>query len=205
LINIIFESPDILAVDKPSGYLSIPGRSDDSIPVLKTELEKKYGKLWIVHRLDIETSGVMIWAKNADAHRKLSLLFEKHEIKKTYLCIIQGEPPAPNFKVSEPLEGKKSLTRFEVLSQKSDQGLTWCLLRAQPQTGRFHQIRKHLAHLKLPIMGDTLYGAPKNKLVQRVALHAESLSIPDFGDWKAPLPDDFAGWLSELGLKDPQS
>jgi len=200
---------DWLVVDKPSGWLSIEGRAPAQRPdpskqfVVVTWLKEAPASpvqgqaLWIVHRLDRETSGVMIFARTAEAHRKLCQAFEKRETKKTYECLAAGKPSLPFFKIDQPIEGAPSLTQVEVIRQ----GALGFHARVHLFTGRRHQIRIHLASRGHPLWGDPRYQGPtilSGQAIARVALHARVLEIPGVGRFEAPLPEDFEFWLKEV-------
>ncbi len=197
--EMIFESSDWLVLNKPAGWLTIPGRGEGRLetPVVSEWAEKKFGKVWVVHRLDVDTSGVLLMTKNEDAHRSANIWFEKHDVKKTYEFLAQGISPMPMFKCREPIEGRPSTTQFEVLIQYGQVFFG----RAIPLTGRRHQIRIHLSKAGFPLLGDTQYGGPKllhEMTFDRVALHARQLELPGGLKFEAPLPKDFDQWLKEL-------
>jgi len=218
-IPVLFEDGDLLAIEKPSGLLTSPDRYDPNRPNLMKllhagiEQQKPWAKernltyLANAHRLDFETSGVILLAKNKPALVTLANLFGSEKPAKTYVALAWGTPPAKNFEVDAKLaphavkvgqmvvsakSGKKSKTLFEVLEQYSH----CCLVRCTPLTGRTHQIRIHLKHAGFPIVGDELYGGKKlwlsrlkrdfrlkpgreeRPLMARVALHAEELTLP---------------------------
>ena len=218
-IPVLFEDGDFLALDKPAGLLTSPDRYDADRPNLMKllhagiEQQKPWTKernltyLANAHRLDFETSGVILLAKNKPALVALANLFGSEKPLKRYVALAWGAPPAKNFEVDaklaphpvrpgqmrvDPKGGKKSKTEFEVLEQYSD----WCLLRCTPLTERTHQIRIHLKHAGFPIVGDELYGGKmlwlsrlkkdfrlkpgreERPLISRVALHAEELTVP---------------------------
>lgn len=205
---IIFENDDFIGLNKPSGLLSIPDRKGTDIS-LKVLLKEKYGDIFIVHRLDKETSGLIVFAKNESAHRHLSIQFELRQTKKIYKGLVIGslmdkkgtinypikEHPALNGTMIVHRNGKESLTDYEVLE---DFGIySW--LQFQIHTGRTHQIRVHLKEKGHPIVCDALYGDGKPVLVSaikskynlskeeeeerpilnRLALHAFQLSFKD--------------------------
>ncbi len=205
---ILYADPSLLVVDKPAGMLSIPDGYDHGVPYLGRVLEPWYGRLWVVHRLDKETSGVMVFARNAEVHRKLNIQFSEHQISKTYHAIISGQPDWDEKVADIPLrsnvgrrnrtavdiaKGKLSLTRFRVLERYP--GHT--LLEAKPETGRTHQIRAHLYDFGFTILSDPLYGFEEISLfMSRLALHARSLTFwhPTTGEmvtYEAPYPQDF--------------
>lgn len=195
-------TPDWCVVNKPSGCLTrAPDRpvAGDDRPVLRVELERELGrKLWVVHRLDFETTGVLLYALNAEAHRRGSLAFEKHQMKKEYRALVAGSGSlAPVFKVNEPIEARAAVTQFEV-KKRFPNGVFEVL--ARPLTGRRHQIRVHLASRGFPILGDVQYGGPRvfgGVDFLRVALHAETLMLPTGEKFVAPLPLDFTQWLEK--------
>ena len=170
--------------------------------------------MWIVHRLDKVTSGVMVFARDADTHRALNRQFEKHEAEKVYHAIVEGNPRWDEKITKFPLRvnvghkhrtvvasrdrnGKPSETRFKVLKQFQAQA--W--VEASPMTGRTHQIRIHASALGHPLLGDVLYGASESKFIARPALHAYSLTIELNGTratFTAPYPDDFRMTLERL-------
>jgi RluA family pseudouridine synthase len=217
-IPVLFEDGDLLALDKPAGLLTSPDRLDAARPSLMKLLhagieqqkpwarERGLAYLANAHRLDLDTSGVILLAKNKPALVALADLFGSEKPQQKYVALAWGHPPEGNFEVDaklaphplkigqmrvDPRNGKKSRTQFEVLEQYSD----WCLLRCAPLTGRPHQIRIHLKHAGFPVVGDELYGGKmlwlsrlkkdfrlkpgreERPLMSRVALHAEELTL----------------------------
>jgi RluA family pseudouridine synthase len=218
-IPILFEDAHLLALDKPAGLLTSPDRYDASRPSLMKllldgiaagkpwALERGLAWLSIAHRLDFETSGVILLAKNKAALVALADLFGSEKPLRKYVALAWGDPPAKHFEVDaklaphpvkpgqmrvDPREGRKSRTEFEVLEQFSE----WTLLHCRPLTDRAHQIRVHLRHAGFPVVADELYGGKKlwlsrlkkdfrlkpgreeRPLISRTALHAEELSLP---------------------------
>jgi tRNA pseudouridine32 synthase/23S rRNA pseudouridine746 synthase len=213
--NILYSDSDLLVVDKPAGVLSIPDGYDRAVPYMGRLLEPSYGRLWVVHRLDKDTSGVMAFARNADAHRILSNQFSGHQVLKTYHAIISGDPDWDEKLLDLPLRsnvgrrnrtavdiggGKSARTIFRVLERFSGHAL----LSAQPETGRTHQIRAHLYDLGYSILSDELYGHGQiSPFIGRLALHASSLTFwhPTTGvliTFEAPYPSDFELGVSQL-------
>jgi len=211
----LYSDSDILVVDKPAGVLSIPDGYDRAVPYMGRLLEPSFGRLWVVHRLDKDTSGVMIFARNAEAHRALSNQFSAHQVSKTYHAIIEGQPEWGEKWLDLPLrsnvgrrnrttvdigEGKPARTFFRVLERFQK----YALLEAKPETGRTHQIRAHLYDLGFYILSDPLYGHGQiSPLIGRLALHARSISIwhPTTGvmiHFEAPYPQDFDWGMSQL-------
>jgi 23S rRNA-/tRNA-specific pseudouridylate synthase len=208
--EIIASTDRWLVVAKPAGWLTIPGRASSQgvkYPVLQEWAEKAHGgKLWVVHRIDLETSGVLLFAKNAESHRVANQWFEKHEVKKAYDFLAQGSPTTPIMKASDPIEGKPSVTQLEV--KERFQGAF--LGRATPLSGRRHQIRIHLSKKGHPILGDVEYGGPKNLEIPgsdnqieigRVALHAAKLELPSKEKFEANWPEDFQSWVDRLRVE----
>lgn len=178
-IETLYEDEDIIVVNKPTGVLVIPDRFDENQPSLNKVLEEKLKtKVWVVHRLDRETSGVVLFAKNEDAHKYLSQLFEKHEIGKFYAGIVHGkllqeqgsidaaiiEHPVIKGKMITAKKGKASLTDYRVVEQWP----LYALVQFQIHTGRTHQIRVHMQSLGHPIICDPLYGDGKPFLVSTI-------------------------------------
>jgi 23S rRNA-/tRNA-specific pseudouridylate synthase len=186
-------------VSKPAGWLTIPGRGTD-LPVLTEWAEKAYGeKLWVVHRIDRDTSGVVLFAKNAPSHRQANLWFENHQVRKSYDFLAAGNPTLPILKLSEPIEGRPSVTQIEVKERFESTFLG----RATPLSGRRHQIRIHLSKKGFPILGDTEYGGPTSLQkpvleITRVALHAAKLELPGGEKFEAAWPEDFQAWVEAL-------
>ena len=205
---IIAETENWVALNKPSGLLSIPDREGKEIS-LKVLLKEKYGDIYTVHRIDKDTSGLIIFAKNEVAHKHLSKQFEERHTKKIYQGLVLGSPalsngsidasimehPAQNGTMIVHRKGKEALTDYEVLA---DFGI-YALVQFRIHTGRTHQIRVHMKDLGYPIVCDPLYGdgkplllsaikskfkLSKNELEERpilgrLALHAFQLSFTD--------------------------
>jgi RluA family pseudouridine synthase len=201
---VLWTDDAILVVNKPPGLLTLPDGYNPDLPHLATILEPLYGPIWIVHRLDKETSGVLVLARNAAAHRDLNTQFEKRQISKTYHALAAGNPEWEEKSVKLALQpdgdrkhrtvidarfGKNSITHLRVVKRFR----AYTLIEAVPETGRTHQIRAHLAGEGFPIAGDALYGdgegvflsrvkpdyrqgkIPEKAILDRLALHARSL------------------------------
>lgn len=189
-------------VAKPAHWLSVAGRESPekrSKPqgVVRQWLEHTLGHpVFVVHRLDLETSGVMLFAKDAQSHRELNHAFEKHTVKKEYWALCAGQLRQPTMRVDLPIEGRKSLTQFESVAVS---GAEYCRVRARPLTGRRHQIRIHLQSIGCPIWGDTTYGGPRTvggTEIARVALHAARIELPTGEAYECAPPADWAAWAS---------
>ena len=213
-MQIIHRDNHILVINKPAGIPVLPDGWDKDAPYLVKMLEEEHGKIWIVHRLDKVTSGVMVFALDKKTHRSLNMQFENREANKIYHAIMEGEPNW-NEKVTRfPLRanvgkrhrtavddkhGKPSETRFRVLKRYQ----SGALVEAQPMTGRTHQIRVHAYALGHPLLGDILYDGEETMLISRPALHAYSLTIthPATNErvtFKAERPPDFETALEQL-------
>lgn len=167
---ILEEDENLVAINKPSGLLTIPDREGKEIS-LKQILKNKYGDIFTVHRLDKDTSGVVVFAKNEEAHKELSQQFENRETKKFYNGLVMGIPLQKSGVINEPIaehpskkglmtvykKGKESITEYEVL--ENFRLYSWMQFRIL--TGRTHQIRVHMKHLGHPIVCDELYGDGK--------------------------------------------
>jgi 23S rRNA-/tRNA-specific pseudouridylate synthase len=161
-------------------------------PVISDWAKKRHGTLWTVHCLDLETSGVLLFARSEESHRLASRWFAGHEVRKTYECLAAGSPQAPVFRVQSPIEGSHCVTQVEVRERFPDVFLG----RVSPLTGRRQQIRIHLSSEGFPLLGDVRYGG--KSCVPRVALHALRLELPSRERFEAPWPADFEGWVGAL-------
>jgi tRNA pseudouridine32 synthase / 23S rRNA pseudouridine746 synthase len=209
-VSVLFENDDFLAAAKPEGILSISQTGEKGLPDF---LRDHYaGKLFPVHRLDRGASGVIIFAKNPEAHRDLNGQFDRREVNKTYLALVDGVPASNRGQINAPLRefgsgrmgvdpkrGKPSTTGWKV-AERFD-GAT--LLRVSPSTGRRHQIRAHLYHIGHPILGDLRYGEKARQAkFPRLMLHALSLEFAlrsgERATVEAPAPPSFEAVLADL-------
>lgn len=175
--HIIFENDQFIAINKPAGVLSIPDRKQ-SEPSLKDFLLKEYGTIYTVHRLDKGTSGVIVFAKNEDAHKQLSKLFEGREVSKFYNGLVHGVPSPESGTIDEPImehfakngkmivhaKGKASVTDYETL--ESFRLFSW--MKFQIHTGRTHQIRVHMQNLGNSIVCDEYYGTAEPVYISKI-------------------------------------
>ncbi|MBQ0051797.1 MAG: RluA family pseudouridine synthase [Treponema sp.] len=205
--TVIYNDDDIVVLNKRSGLLIAADRYDEDAPRLDLEAEKEFGKLFAVHRIDKDTSGCVIYAKNPEAHRNLSMQFENREVEKTYHALVLGHPLWEEKKVDAKLlvdgdnrhrtivsktHGKVAITDFKNLGNCGP--YSW--IEAKPHTGRTHQIRVHLQSLGISIVCDPLYSgnqhpvklseikkrwngneAEERPLLSRLALHAYKLTV----------------------------
>lgn len=203
-IQILWQDEHLIAVNKQAGMLSIPDRWNSAIPSLLSELRKTIKEVFIIHRLDRETSGVILFAKNAMAHKKVSVQFENKNARKVYDVLVQGhfmnkeglieggiaEDKAVKGKMMAHPKGKASQTFYRVME-------TWgkiAYIQVQPLTGRTHQIRVHLQDIGHPLLVDPLYGGSnafllssikrkyknaddEKPLLSRVSLHSRKLTF----------------------------
>lgn len=203
-VEIVFEDDAIIVLNKQPGLLVLPDLYDKSLPNIADILNSELGQIFIVDRIDKETSGLIVFAKTADAHAVLNGQFERREVLKTYLAIVLGELSQKDGTIDLPLSedsegrtmrvdrktGRESITEYTVLEQFAG----YAFLGARPKTGRMHQIRIHLRELGTPILADGLYGngtgfflshvkagyksdGEEKPLLARPALHAARLSF----------------------------
>lgn len=203
-LDIIHMDHEILVVNKPSGLLSVPGKGDHLADCLIARLQAAFPEVLLVHRLDRDTSGVMVFALTPHAQRHLGLQFEKRQVKKTYVARVWGDVQEDTGTVDLPLivdwpnrprqhvdfeKGKPAVTDWKVLKRE---GAT-TRMRLFPQTGRSHQLRVHMLELGHPICGDPFYAEGPARDFPRLMLHAESLRFrhPDGGkgmNFRAKVP-----------------
>ncbi len=176
-LSIIFENDAFVAVNKPAGMLTIPDR-EQSEKSLKEFLLDKYGSIFTVHRLDRDTSGIVLFAKNEQAHKYFSRLFEERKIEKYYLGIVLGNPSEKSGLIDAPIaehpvnkgmmtihrNGKESSTEYQVLESHNN----FSLVSFQLHTGRTHQIRVHAKSIGHPLACDILYGDGKPVLLSSI-------------------------------------
>jgi tRNA pseudouridine32 synthase/23S rRNA pseudouridine746 synthase len=221
MLPVLHEDADLVAVAKPPGRVVIPGRGPAE-PTVRQEAEAALGRLWVVHRLDRGTSGVLLFARNAAAHRAVNLAFDRHQVEKRYLAVVRGDLPersrvevgiAPGrrgrMRAAAPGDprAKPAATSFRVLERLARPEAR-ALVEAVPETGRTHQIRVHLAWAGAPLCFDPDYGpaepirdAEGRILLDRTPLHASLLALahPTGGarlEIAAPLPEDLEALLA---------
>lgn len=206
-LSILYDDEHLVLVNKPANYLSIPDRfATDQINLL-TLLTEKYGKIYVVHRLDKETSGIICFAKTAEAHRILSQQFEKRGVQKIYYTLVEGSVHQMEGKIDLPIAPSKSRLGKMVIAKRGKSSVTeykviesfkqYTLLGADIKTGRTHQIRVHFEAIGYPLAIDSIYGrkdafflshlklrkyksgkfAEERPLMSRTSLHAYELSF----------------------------
>lgn len=193
---VLHADPWLLVVHKPAGLLSQPGLGPELRDAVTTRLEPHWGPVQLVHRLDRDTSGLLLLAREPEAHRRLSRAFAERSVAKTYRAAVLGQPPAAAGEIEQPIAragtrppryavdpaGRPSRTAWRLLAARGH----WSLLELVPHTGRSHQLRVHLAWLGHPILGDPLYGcAAARALAPGLRLHALRLGFPhpQHGRW----------------------
>lgn len=188
-LPVLYEDEAILVVDKPAGLLSVPGRLEEHKDSLFLRLEAVYPDVLTVHRLDMSTSGLMVFARGKSAHRALSKAFEARSVEKRYTALVHGEPDTRSGEIDLPLIkdwpnrprqkvdfeiGKPSKTLWRMIEGNADTSL----VELVPVTGRTHQLRLHMAAIGHPILGDEFYGTPESmNAAPRLCLHASALSF----------------------------
>lgn len=205
-IRILYEDEHLLLVRKPDLLLSIPGRHPLNRDCLITRLQKDYPSASIVHRLDLDTSGVMIIPLNKPTHAHISRQFQQRKVQKRYHAVVYGQVTEDSGKVELPIRcdwerrplqmidherGKYALTHYQVLERQADRSR----LLLSPVTGRSHQLRIHMRELGHPILGCDMYAhAEALAMADRLLLHATSIGFehPASGDWlSVECPPDF--------------
>lgn len=193
-LRIVHHDHELLLVDKPSGLLSVPGKGADLADCLLARIQAVFPEALLVHHLDRDTSGIMVFALSAASQRHLGLQFENRQIKKTYVALVWGHVAEKTGTVDLPLrvdwpnrplqkvdhtDGRPAQTDWRVLQRHE----TSTRMRLFPKTGRSHQLRVHMREIGHPILGDTLYATGEALKAPRLMLHAESLRLrhPDGG------------------------
>ena len=199
--ELIFEDSALLVFNKPSGLLSVPGKGPEKADCLRTRVQQVYPEALTVHRLDMSTSGILLMARSAELHRKLSIAFQDREVHKRYVAVVDGQirdegmllgddpatwrlidlPIATDW-INRPLQkidmqdGKLSQTHYKIIRYDAANDTT--RLELAPVTGRTHQLRVHLQSIGHPILGDHLYASPEVMAKSaRLLLHASQLTF----------------------------
>ena len=203
-LDVIHLDHELLLVNKPAGLLSVPGRGPLLADCLITRIQADYPTALLVHRLDRDTSGVMVFALSPHAQRHLGLQFEKRQTRKTYVARVWGQMVAQSGTVDLPIivdwpnrprqmicheTGRAAQTDWQVIKS----GPQETRVKLSPKTGRSHQLRVHMLALGHPILGDPFYGMPESQAAPRLMLHSHRLRLrhPDGGemtDFRAKIP-----------------
>ena len=221
-IRVVFADAHLIVVDKPPGMPSVPARTPLDPPCVASQLHGEFGDLEAVHRLDRDTSGLLVLARSSQARAVLGRAFEDRAVRKRYEAVVHGGPPGaegivhlplasdperpPRSRV-DPILGRPATTRWRLLAASPVGGNPRSLLELEPITGRSHQLRVHLAWLGMPIVGDRLYlqeqaaacRRTKEPRATRLGLHATWLAFPHPSDGRmvevvAQPPGWFAAW-----------
>lgn len=198
--RVVHEDDAIVVVDKPAGLLTAPTPESDR-GNLAGLLERRYGKIFVVHRIDLETSGLLVFARTAEANKILSAKFAEHDLVREYLSVVQGRAPDDIGTVDYPVNEKRAVTHFKVERRFGELATE---VRATLETGRTHQIRIHCRVRGYPVAGDRVHGTPNAALAPpRMALHATRLGIAHPGtkaplEFTSPWPNDLAEWIATL-------
>lgn len=204
-LQVLHQDDALLVVNKPSGLLSVPGKAVEHRDCVELRLRAAFPEALLVHRLDMDTSGVMVFARSKAAQRHLGLQFERRKVAKTYLARVDGvlaedsgnidlplivDWPNRPLQMVDPARGKPARTDWQVLAREARA----TRVELHPLTGRSHQLRVHMQALGHPILGDRFYGSPAViAAADRLQLHARTLEIhhPDGGArirFEAPAP-----------------
>lgn len=188
-LEVVYQDQDVLVLNKPSGLLSVPGRKPEHQDSLQSRAQAQFPTATTVHRLDMETSGLVVMALNKSSHIHLSRQFENREVKKQYIARVYGHPQASAGQVDVPLicdwpnrpkqmvdheNGKSALTYWQLKKRETQTSL----VTLSPVTGRSHQLRVHMLYLGFPIVGDQLYATGQAlAFSERLQLHSQQLSF----------------------------
>lgn len=198
--RIVHTDDHLIVVDKPAGLVTAPTPESDRGDLLD-QLAQRFGEVYLVHRLDLPTSGLLVFARTRDANKALGELFKTHDVEREYVAGAIGAV-APQT-IDRTIEGKRAVTHVSVIEQLP----SVTLVAARLETGRTHQIRIHLAGLGHPVAGDRTHGGEANRTFfpkpPRLALHARVLGFVHPATkqqvrWEAPLPQDLSDWIDRL-------
>jgi len=202
--SVVFEDDDVVVVEKPPGLLTAPTPESDRNN-LADLLKRRAGgtAVLVVHRIDLETSGLVVFAKTELANRELSRRFRDHDLERAYLTVVAGTFPADLETIDRPVGGRRAVTHVAVRERFDDRAT---MLTCRLETGRTHQIRIHMAEVGTPVIGDARYGRPFAPAPPRMALHATRLGFahPRTGAllaFESPWPADLQKWLTETMLR----
>jgi 23S rRNA pseudouridine1911/1915/1917 synthase len=200
--RVVYEDQDLVVVDKPAGLLTAPTPESDRGNLLSLLRRREgAGEIHLVHRLDLRTSGLLLFAKTESALKVLAERFRSHSLVREYLAVVTGAFPEAIAEIARPVGGRPARTRVLGLERLGERAT---LLRLRLETGRTHQIRIHCRDVGHPVFGDAAYGAPTAHDPPRMALHATCLALPHPRtgaplDFASPWPEDLQDWL--VGLR----
>jgi 23S rRNA pseudouridine1911/1915/1917 synthase len=200
--SVVFEDDDIVVIDKPAGLLTAPTPESDRNNLADLlRRDRSRPEIFLVHRIDLGTSGLLVFAKSALANQQLAALFREHDVVREYIAVVQGameKGGGADITVRVPVKGRPALTHLAVVERLGDAAT---VLSARLETGRTHQIRIHCSHLGHPVFGDLQYGRRTAHDPPRMALHAASLGFahPRTGEelcFSSPMSEDLSAWLT---------
>jgi tRNA pseudouridine32 synthase/23S rRNA pseudouridine746 synthase len=202
MFTTIYRDQHLIVLDKPSGLLAVPGKGPELQDCLSARVQAVYPGTLVVHRLDRDTSGLMVMALTIDAQRELSRQFAERRVEKSYVAVVYGSPSEPSGVIDLPMrkdfdhpprhmidhvQGRPAQTEWQVVQRETDR----TRLELHPITGRSHQLRLHLATIGHPILGDPLYAHDEALAMSaRLLLHAERLEVDH------PVTGERLAWLS---------
>ena len=199
-IEIVYADDHVIVVNKPAGLVTAPTPESDRGDLLDL-LSKQFGEVYLVHRLDLPTSGLLVFARTREANKRLGDAFKDHDVDREYRAVAIGDVAAQT--IDRPIEGRRAVTHIAPLEALANA----TLLSARLETGRTHQIRLHLAGIGHPVAGDRTHGGEAERTFlprpPRLALHAAILGFTHPATnvrmrWERPMPDELARWLERL-------
>jgi tRNA pseudouridine32 synthase / 23S rRNA pseudouridine746 synthase len=202
-IQVIYSDDSIVVFDKPPGLLTVPGRGPANRVNLAEQVRRSFPDALVVHRLDRDTSGLLVMARGLDAQRHLGRQFEERVVAKRYVAVVEGKPQASSGRITLPIRkdsnrpprqcvdhanGRPAVTDWRIVSRYADRAR----LELAPLTGRSHQLRVHLAEIGHPVLGDPLYGSDAAvTMAERLMLHASRLTLMH------PIAGEPMTWVSD--------
>ena len=202
-LECVYADSDMLVLNKPAGLLSVPGKGPEKARCVVTDAQERFGPAYIVHRLDMDTSGLIVLARTIECRRALAHAFQTRQVKKRYLALIEGVPdelsgtidrPVARYSRQRPLRhleagGLSAITHWRLINTAPEG--THSRIELTPLTGRSHQLRLHMQSIGHAILGDPLYGQPRT--FSRLALHATQLTFclgtdPIVHEFDSPAP-----------------
>jgi len=204
LPDLVYRDDTLLVAEKPAGLLSVPGRGSDKQDCFSSRVQQEFPDAQVVHRLDMATSGLMLFARGAKMQQCFSRMFREREVRKRYIAVVSGVMESAVGEVNLPIvadwpnrplrridaeSGKLSRTRYRLLS--SDEAALNSRLELEPVTGRTHQLRVHMAAIGHPVLGDALYGGMDDANQERLLLHSSMLGFAH------PISGEYLTFISE--------